>query len=161
MKGQEEDIIDYHHSRVDMLNFKDNRYFRFKFPEIKNSRGRKYLFYFEAPNAQPGNTITTWCNDEEDKYREGAKIINGEEMEGDLVFKTIYAVGLGGKIGLFLEEITRNKPSPLNKKLFYIVLIISFILTCSLFLTYILRAFVETYVSKGNDTNTEKLNHNS
>ena len=144
MKGQAGDVIDLHHSRVDMINIKDNRYFRFKVPEIKNSKGRKYFFYLEAPNAQPGNAITIWCNDKEDKYREGAKIINGEEIEGDLVFKTIYAVGLGGKIGLFLGEITRNKPSPLNKKLFYVVLIILFILTCSLFLTYILRAFVET-----------------
>lgn len=149
MKGQAGNMIDLHHSRVDMLNIKDNRYHRFKVPEIKNSKGRKYFFYLEAPNAQPGNTITIWCNDEEDKYREGAKIINGEEMEGDLVFKTIYAVGLGGKIGLFLREITRNKPSPLNKKLFYVVLIVSLVLTCSLLLTYIIRVFVETYVSKG------------
>lgn len=149
MKGQAGDMIDLHHSRVDMLNIKDNWYHRFNVPEIKNSKGRKYFFYLEAPNSQPGNTITIWCNDEEDKYREGAKIINGEEMEGDLVFKTIYAVGLGGKISLFLGEITRNKPSPLNTKLFYVGLIVSFVLTCSLFLTYILRAFVETYVSKG------------
>ena len=142
LKGQTGDIIDYHHSRLDMLNIKDNQYLRFKIPEINNSKDRKYFFYLEAPNAQPGNTITIWCNDEEDKYLEGTKIIDGEEMEGDLVFKTIYAVGLGEKIGLFLGEITRNKPSPLNKKLFYVVLIVFFILSCSLFLAYILRAFV-------------------
>ncbi len=142
MKGQTGDEIDYYNSSVDMRNIQDNRYFRFKVPEINNSKGRKYYFYLEAPNAQPGNAITIWCNDKEDKYREGAEIINGEEMEGDLVFKTIYAVGLGKKIGLFLGEITRNKPSPLNKKLFYVVLIVFFILSCSLFLAYILRAFV-------------------
>lgn len=145
IKRQTGDIIDYHNSRVHMRNIRDNRYFRFKIPEIKNSKGKKYLFYLEAPYAQPGNAITIWCNEKEDKYREGTKIINGEEMEGDLVFKTIYAVGLGGKIGLFLEEITRNKPSPLNKELIYVMLIVSFILFCSLFLTYILRAFVEKF----------------
>ena len=145
VKGQAGNKIDVLPSSVDMLNIRDNRYFRFKVPEIKNSKGRKYFFYLEAPKAQPGNAVTIWCNDKEDKYREGAKIINGEEMEGDLVFKTIYTVGLEGKIDLFLEEITRNKPSPLNKKLFYVMLIVSFILFCSLFLTYIIRAFVEKF----------------
>ena len=149
LKGQGGDIIDLHHSRVDMLKIKDNRYHRFKIPEIKNSQDRKYFFHLEAPNARPGNAITIWSNDEEDKYREGAKIINGKETRGDLVFKTIYAVGPWEKIGLFLGEITQNKPSPLNKKSFYVGLIVSFVLICSLFLTCIARVFVEPHAAEG------------
>ncbi len=131
-----------------MNTIKDNRYHRFKIPEIKNSQGRKYYFYLEAPNARPGNAITIWCNDEEDKYREGTSIINAEEMEGDLAFKTIYALGPWRKINLFLGEIRRNKPSPLNKKTFYVAIVVSFVLACSLFLTYLIRVFVETQQPK-------------
>lgn len=149
LKGQGEDMTDLYHSRIDMLKIRDNQYHRFKFPEVKNSRGRKYSFYLEAPNARRGNAITIWSNGKEDKYREGTKIIDGEKIEGDLVFKTIYVVKPLKKINLFLGEITQNKPSPLNKKSFYVGIIILFVLTCSLFLTYITRVFVETCAAEG------------
>jgi len=46
-------------------------------PKIEDSKGKEYYFYFEAPEASPGNALTVWANDE-DKYFEGEKIINGK-----------------------------------------------------------------------------------
>ncbi len=149
LKEQGNSTGDLYQNRVDMLKIKDNRYHRFVFPRIKGSQEKKYYFYLEAPNARPGNAITIWSNDQEDKYREGVKIINDQELEGDLAFKTVYAVGLGEKIGIFLREITSNKPSPLNKKSFYVGLIILFVITGSLFLTLMLRVFVDTRTAEG------------
>jgi hypothetical protein len=120
---------------------KDNHYFRYMLPEIEDSKGKKYYFYFEAPQAKPGNALTIWANDK-DKYFEGEKIINGVAAQGDLIFKTVYNKKLGEKAGLFLNEITQNKPSPLNKKSFYIVLTLLFVLSCALFVTALLKFFV-------------------
>jgi len=123
---------------VDTKRIKDNHYFRYKFPEIEDSKGKSYYFYFEAPKAKPGNALTIWANDE-DKYFEGEKIVNGKPAEGDLVFKTVYDLGLRGNMATFLNEITQNKPSPLNKKSFYIVLILLFVFSCALFVTALLK----------------------
>jgi len=143
LRGQGEKTIDLSYSEIDLSTIKDNRYHRFKIPKIKSSQGKKYFFYLEAPDSRPGNAITIWSNDKDDPYKEGEKIISGEEAQGDLVFKTIYAVNPWGKIDILLEEITRNKSSPLNKKSFYVGLAVSFVLACSLFLTSIIRVVVK------------------
>lgn len=133
---------DLFHYRGDISRIKDNRYFRFRFPKIKGSKGEKFYFYLEAPLSQPGNAITIWFNPE-DLYREGEKFVNGVASEGDLVFKTIYNSGLKSNFAVFLGEITLNKPSPLNKKSFYIILIVLFVLSGSLFLTFLVKFFIE------------------
>lgn len=140
--SSEEDLFHY---RGDISRVKDNRYFHFRFPKIKDSKGEKFYFYLEAPQSVPGNAITIWSNTE-DLYREysgGEKIINGVACEGDLVFKTVYDLGLRGNLVTFLGEITRNKPSPLNKKSFYVILILLFVLSGSLFMTFLVKFFVE------------------
>lgn len=137
---------DLFHYRGDLDKVKDNSYFRFQFPKIKDSKGKKYYFYLEAPDSQPGNAITIWSNTEDlwREYREGERIINGEVREGDLTFKTAYDVGLKNKFAIFLQEITRNKPSPLNKKSFYIALIVIFIFSGSLFMTSLAKSFLKS-----------------
>ena len=134
---------DLYRRRVDVERIKNNRHFRFKLPEIKDSEGKSYYFYVEAPEGGPGNAMTIWANDE-DKYFEGEKILDEQAAEGDLVFKTVYDVGLKRKVSLFLREITRAKPFPLNKKGFYIALIGLFVLSCSLFMTFLVKYFVES-----------------
>ena len=121
---------------------KDNKYFRFRFPKIKEAKGKKFYFYLEAPQSRPGNAITIWANSE-DLYKQGKKIVNGTPAKGDLVFKTIYDLGLKGNLATFLGEITQNKPSPLNKKAFYVGLILLFVLSCSLFMTVVVKYFIE------------------
>ncbi len=133
-----EDLFQY---RGDISKVKDNKYFRFKFPEINNSKGEKFYFYIEAPKSQPGNAITIWSNTKDlwKEYREGERIVNGIVAKGDLAFKTVYNLGSKNKFSLFLTEITQNKPSPLNKKSFYIILIILFVLSSSLFITWVIK----------------------
>lgn len=133
---------DLFHYNGDISKVKDNKYFKFQFPKTTNSKGEKYYFYLEAPQSQPGNAITIWSNSK-DLYKEGEKIINGVVSEGDLVFKTTYNSGLKNNLNTFLENITQNKPFPLNKKLFYIIFIFVFILSSSLFMTYLAKFFIE------------------
>lgn len=137
--SNQEDLFSY---RGDISKVKDNKYFRFRFPKIKEAKGKKFYFYLEAPQSRLGNAITIWANSE-DLYKEGEKIVNGAPSEGDLVFKTVYDLGLKGNLAVFLGEITRNKPFPLNKKSFYVTLILLFVLSCSLFMTFLIKFFVE------------------
>ena len=70
-------------------------------------------------------------------------MVNGVPAEADLVFKTVYDLGLKGDLAAFLREITQNKPSPLNKKSFYVGLIFLFVLSCSAFMTIVVKYFIE------------------
>jgi len=135
--GSKEDLFNY---KGDISKLKDNKYFRFRFPEIKTSKAKEFYFYLEAPQSRPGNAVTIWSNSE-DLYREGEKMVDGGSAQGDLVFKTLYDLGLRGNLGVFLNEITQNKPSPLNKKLFYIALILLFVFSCVLFITALIKFF--------------------
>jgi len=137
--SSKEDLFNY---KGDINKVKDNKYFNFEFPKIKGSKGKKFYFYLEAPKSQPGNAITIWSNFK-DSYKEGEKIVNGAVSEGDLVFKTAYDTGLKNNLNIFLERITQNKPFPLNKKLFYIILILLFVLSTSLFMTFLAKFVIE------------------
>jgi hypothetical protein len=136
----EKDLFRY---KGDMSKVKDNRYFRFRFPGIKDSKANKFYFFLEAPRSQPGNTITVWSNSE-DCYEAGKKIVDGSPSDGDLVFKTAYDPGLKNNLNIFLEEITQNKPFPLNRKSFYIILIVFFALSCTLFITFLAKFFIRS-----------------
>jgi len=69
-------------------------------------------------------------------------MVNGVPSEGDLVFKKVYDLGLKGNLATFLGEITQNKPSPLNKNAFYVGLILLFVLSCSAFMTVVVKYFI-------------------
>ena len=69
-------------------------------------------------------------------------MVNGVPAEADLVFKTVYDLGLKGNLATFLGEITQNKPWPLNKSAFYVVLILLFVLSCSAFMTVVVKYFI-------------------
>mgnify|MGYP001082971056 CR=1 FL=1 len=138
IQSKEDEFI-YH---GDLNKVKDNKYFNFNFPAIRNSKGKKYYFYLESPHAQFGNAITIWSNTL-DSYKDGEKIVNGVVSEGDLVFLTTYDSGVINNFSIFLDKITKNKPFPLEKKLFYIILISLFILCCSLFITILVKFFFD------------------
>lgn len=138
--SHKEDLFNY---KGDIRKVKDNKYFKFEFPKIKNSKGEKYYFYIEAPQSQLGNAITIWSNSK-DLYEDGKKIRNSVPSEGDLVFKTTYNSGLKNNFNTFLENITQNRPFPINKKSFYIILILLFVLSSSLFMTFLAKFFIES-----------------
>lgn len=132
---------DLFNCKIDIGQLKDNQYVTFNFPRIRNSKGKTIYFYIEAPQSQPGNAITIWSNSK-DSYTEGEKFVNGVASEGDLAFKTKYKPGLKNSFNAFLEKVSRDKPFPLNKKSFYIVLILLFILSASLFMTLMAKFFL-------------------
>jgi len=138
--SSEEDLFYY---KGDIRKVKDNKYFNFKFPKIANSKGEKFYFFIEAPQSQPGNAITIWSNSK-DLYEEGEKIVNHVAASGDLAFKTTYDSGLKNNFYIFLENITQNRPFPLNKKSFYITLILLFALSGSLFMTFLVWFFIKS-----------------
>jgi hypothetical protein len=129
--------------KVSTEKIKDNRFYRYQFPKIRNSKGKEYYFYLEAPEAEPGNAVALWTH-HEDKYFDGEKIINGRKAQGDLVFRTVYKAGWVHKAGLFLKKITKAKPFPLNKSWFYIGLIGIFLLSSAFFLTFIMKIIDES-----------------
>jgi len=128
--------------KVNAERIKDNRFFRYKFPKLEYSKGEKYYFYLEAPGAKPGNALTVWAH-HKNRYDEGEKVVDGEKAEGDLVFRTVYNIGLNNKLKLFLHEITRAKPFPLNRSWFYLGFIGLFLLSSAFFLTYLMKIINE------------------
>ena len=132
---------DLFNCKIDISQLKDNSYVTFKFPSVRDSKGKIIYFYIEAPQSQPGNAITIWSNST-DSYQEGEKIVNGVTSEGDLAFKTRYSPGLKSHFNEFLGKITKDKPFPMNKKSFYLALILLFILGASLFMTLLTDFFI-------------------
>jgi len=131
---------DIYSSRFDIEGVKDNTYFHFEFPKIRNSKRKTFYFYLEAPQSRPGDAITIWSHSQ-DSYRKGQKIINTVPAAGDLAFKTVYRSGFQESLETFLQKVRQNKPSPLNRKSFYLVLMIVFIATASVFIALLVRYF--------------------
>jgi hypothetical protein len=127
---------------VDIREVKDNSYFHLSFPKIEDSKGKTYYFYLEAPQSRPGNAITIWYHTS-DSYKNGEKILNGIPSQGDLAFKTAYRPGLVKGLSTFLEKLTQNKPSPLNKRALYLVLMVLFVLSGSLLMTFLIKYLVK------------------
>lgn len=68
---------------------KDNSFFDIKFPPLKNSKGKRYYFEIESPQAKPGDAVTIWASDKP-VYSEGELFENGVKSPGALAFKTYY-----------------------------------------------------------------------
>ncbi len=64
----------------------DNAYYRFEFAPLPDSAGRTYYFYFEAPEAKPGDAFTIWADLQGDPYPAGIRAENHLPASGDLRF---------------------------------------------------------------------------
>jgi hypothetical protein len=74
---------------INAAGVKDNAFHQFKFAPIPDSKDRVYFFAIESPESVPGNAITIW-HSPDDVYDEGARVVNGQAMGGDLAFRTYY-----------------------------------------------------------------------
>jgi hypothetical protein len=61
----------------------------FDFPVIEDSLDQCYQFAFTSPESEPGNAITLRF-DRRSPYEDGHAILNGEVVEGDIVFQPQY-----------------------------------------------------------------------
>jgi len=72
-----------------------NSTYRFTFPPIRDSAGRRYCFFLEGT---PANTVTLWSNSV-DAYGEGEMWVDGVSQPGDLQFRTLYTYDAGLALG--------------------------------------------------------------
>jgi hypothetical protein len=77
-------------SKINAQNIDDNKFYRFTFPKIRDSKDKSYYFFVEAPEAASGNAITIWSN-YDDVYKGGSAYKDGQPIRGDLTFKTSYS----------------------------------------------------------------------
>ena len=81
------------------------------FPPLADSQGKSYYFYLESPEAVPGDAITLYAN-AHDQYADGVAYVNGQPVDGDLVF-TAYSretYTLAGVWGDFMGRVRRDIP---------------------------------------------------
>ena len=62
---------------------------RFTFEPIADSADRVFYFYLEAPDVEPGNTVSVWGTDF-DSYSGGQAYLNEKTTGGDLRFTAYY-----------------------------------------------------------------------
>ena len=74
---------------VDAATVQDNVYRPFYFPPLADSRGKSYYFFLEAPQAVPGNALTTWFSPD-DNHPQGTMLRDGQSVAGDLTFYAYY-----------------------------------------------------------------------
>lgn len=86
----------------------DNRYYRFAFPAIPNSKDRSFVVTLRSPDAKPGHAVTAWLSDE-DPYPQGTAIVNGTRRpRQDLVLALSYRIG--GAIVELVNRASQYKP---------------------------------------------------
>ena len=71
-------------------DIQDNNWVRFDFPAVKDSLGRKFLFFLESPDGSRENSVTIWMASLPNIYPEGRTLINGEPIPGALRFITYH-----------------------------------------------------------------------
>lgn len=94
LRSSENKLEDIAKIVVPASTIKDNTWYSFSFPSLPDSKGKKYYFYLESPNAVKGNAFTAWMSSK-DKYEGGTFMRNHLPEKGDLTF-----VALASKKGI-------------------------------------------------------------
>lgn len=105
----------------DALDLKDNHYYSFVFPSIKNSKGKTYFFSIKAVNLEPKDVLV-WYYSGDNAYPYGSGFVNKKLLNGDLQFNTYFKVPFTEGFKIALSRIAKNKPIVLNWPFFYIVI---------------------------------------
>lgn len=105
---------------VNASHLDDKTYYAFRFPPLKDSAGKRFLFYVESPQAKPGNAIGIWYQPA-DVYEEGTAYINGSAIEGDLAFRVYCKRGVLETLETILERMAQKKTLFWGNKWFYVV----------------------------------------
>jgi hypothetical protein len=112
----------------DAAEVEDAVYHTFKFSPIRDSAGRSFYFYLEAPQAKHDNAITV-RGATEDVYSDGAAVLSGVQSPAvrDLAFRLEYDPPLTDRIGLILDRLPQNKPAIWGDKWLYILLAVAYL----------------------------------
>jgi hypothetical protein len=76
-----------------LKNISDFNRYCFFFPPIKDSKGKEYIFFFDAPSQEPDKAIALWY-DRNDSYYDGSMQVNSTGSAGDLYFQVYCFTGL-------------------------------------------------------------------
>jgi hypothetical protein len=107
----------------DASQVRDNAFYVFKFPPIRDSAGRSLYFYLEAPQARPGNAITL-LGSTQDTLTDGEAVfqgVQGGEVR-DLAFRVRYDTTLPERFSVVLDRLSASKPGLLGDPWWYVVL---------------------------------------
>lgn len=108
---------------VDAAQVGNNAYFQFQFPPIRDSAGRSFYFFLEAPQSKPGKALTIWGSGR-DVYTDGEAVF--QDMQGggvrDLAFRAGYDPTLLERIVILFQRMTAAKPSLWGDRWWYVAL---------------------------------------
>jgi hypothetical protein len=107
----------------DASQVEENAFHVFQFPPIRDSAGRSFYFYLQAPQAESGNALTVWGSTQ-DAYPDGEAVFRGMQGRGvrDLTFRVGYDPALPERVGILLGRLTAAKPLLWGDRRWYVVL---------------------------------------
>lgn len=95
-------------------DIEDNKFHFFRFPPIHNIKGKKCEFSIFSSDATINNSLTVWYH-KKNLYTLGTRIVNNNEVPGDLAFRLYNKLELKD----LLNRIITNKPGMLNQKFLF------------------------------------------
>ncbi|MFC9711215.1 hypothetical protein ACFTRD_23960 [Paenibacillus sp. NPDC056933] len=121
------------------IELEDNKFRDFVFDPVKNSAGKKFIVSITVEGGEIGNYITLWKSSS-DLYKDGELYLNGNQLDGDMVFKTFYTSSMLDKLNDLLRQL------PVSIVISYIVLV-GGILSC---IFYFIVVIYEVYKYRKN-----------
>lgn len=109
--------------RIDAAHVRDNAFQTFEFKPLPNAKGESLYFYFEAPEALPGNAITVWANSQ-DEYTTGQAValLPLDQRVKDLAFRVYYQSDARQKFRDVLGRMAADRPGIFGTRAWYLTL---------------------------------------
>jgi len=98
---------------------RNNFYNTFRFPTVRKTRGKKFLFRLLAPEATAANGMAVWMNTE-DIYPDGMMMYNGAFGRNDLTFRVYSLRTVASELG----RITAKNPGILSSPGLFVLVVL-------------------------------------
>jgi hypothetical protein len=130
-------------------------YHTFKFPPIRDSAGRSFYFYLEAPQAKRDNAITV-RGATEDVYPAGTAVLRGVQSPAvrDLAFRLEYDPPMTDRINLLLDRLPQNKPAMWGDKRLYILLAAAYL--TALYALFVRAARINVFEQQADESPSQE-----
>ena len=106
-------------SAVDASVLRNNFYNTFRFPTVRRTRGKKFLFRLLAPEATAANAMAVWMNTG-DIYPDGMMMYNGALGANDLTFRVYSLRTVASELG----RITAKNPGILSSPGLFVLVVL-------------------------------------
>lgn len=123
-------------------DIRDGEPYTFEFPAIHDSAGQDYYFYLESAESSQGDAVTVRYDPA--SFLDGSTaLVDGQPVDGNLQFETLYALRAGDKADLLLRRMTEGRPYLLADRWFYLGLAVVYVLLLVAFLWQTAQAIRE------------------